>query len=113
MSYAKYAKYAIIGLAPLVLIYGVWTSLQQGRSPLPDSYTFVDVETGDVVYLKRNEIRFIPEKNDRNDLQTLFPVSVNHDGQYAVEDRYHNDVRKLAEQIPLKINAEPFLVDMK
>lgn len=110
MSYAKYAKYAIIGLAPLVLIIGVWSSLNSGGGKFPDSYMFVDIQTGELVTLRRSEIKSIPEKNSRDGTFTLFPVSLNPEGKYQIEERYQEGLRSLAETQDLKIDTETFEV---
>lgn len=100
----KWAKFAIIAIAPIVLLIGVWMATRGEPSPVPNSYNFIDVRTGDLVTLSKTEVQFIPAPNLRDGERTLFPASQNENGEWVVLPRYRGDVSLLAKSGPIKVN---------
>ena len=82
----NWVKYAAISIAPLVLIWGVWSFLSSNQSPIPGSLEYVDVMSGEVVSLSSNKIKTIPARNSAGE-RVLLPVE-RRDGKIFVQDRY-------------------------
>ena len=89
-------KYAVIGLAALVVVVSVWMTFFRGeQAPLPpDRGLFVDIHTGQLFDVKqRNRRLSIPLANpDEPSSRTLFPVvgagRSEGEGEVVIESLY-------------------------
>lgn len=99
----NWAKYAAIAVAPLVLIWGVWTFVRGSGNPLPGSLEYVDVMSGEVVNLGINKIKTIPAKNSAGE-RVLLPIE-RRDGKVFVQERYKASLDNLAKDPRCKVEA--------
>ncbi len=98
----NWLKYAAISIAPLVLIWGVWSFLSSNKSPLPGSLPYVDVMSGEVVYLGLNKVKSIPAKNTDGE-RVLLPAE-ERDGKVFVQDRYKAALETLKTDSRFKVD---------
>lgn len=108
----KWAKYALIAVAPIILTIGIWMALSGNNSPLPDSYKFVDAVTGEVVEIRRNKLTSIPAPNARDGKLTLFPLDTDEEGRYVVGDRYREDLLLLSKTQKVAVDIKSFRVNV-
>lgn len=80
------AKKILIVIGPLVLI-GMLIWSMGGGVNLPDTETFVDVRTGQIVKWKRGETMSVPAKSKDDGVRAMFPVS-DEDGVWIVGPAY-------------------------
>lgn len=105
----KWLKIAAIAIAPLILIWGVWSFMKNNNSVLPNSSKWVDVSTGEIITLSRNKVFSIPAKNDRDGKRTLFPLEKTETGEMTIPDRYRQYLKDIPE-IDSKIDPNTFQV---
>jgi hypothetical protein len=98
----NWLKYACIAIAPLVLIWGVWSFLSRNQNPLPNSLLYVDVMSGETVYLGTNKIKTIPAKNSAGE-RVLLPAE-KRDGKVFVQDRYKESLEAMKGDARFKVD---------
>jgi hypothetical protein len=108
----KWAKYALIAVAPIILAAGLWSMLSS-RPSLPSTYPYVDVMTGEIVKLGKGEIVSIPAPNKRDGELTMFPVDTDELGRYIIAERYVEDFQAFAKKQtqPIKVDVKTLLVE--
>lgn len=107
----KWAKYALIAVAPIILAVGVWSALRGGSATdIPDSVTFVDVSTGDLVTMKRGSFISVPAMNDRDKKFTLYIVNKDESGAWVVNENLREQLLALPESERSKIDPQTFRV---
>ena len=77
---------------------------------VPNSFTFVDVETGEIVVLSKKDVRFIPAKNTRDGKPTLFPVEKDEQGNYKVAGHYGAAIAAMAESGTIKVDPKTLAI---
>ncbi|HBS28408.1 MAG TPA: hypothetical protein DEB06_02920 [Phycisphaerales bacterium] len=94
----KALKYALLALAPIVLIAGLIITMRSGsdRPVIPTDMTMLDVVTGEVTVMSRSKIVALPWKNSRDAKYTLYPVFKNDAGRWEIEGRYRDILAELA-----------------
>lgn len=103
----KWVKIGAIAIAPVVLIVGLIMFFSGQRAPaLQNSYEYIDVVTGETLWLGRKEVTAIPAKNKRDGSATLFPYTPGEDGEKAVPGRYRPAIADLATNGPLKVDPQ-------
>ncbi|MBL0928087.1 MAG: hypothetical protein IBJ11_10630 [Phycisphaerales bacterium] len=106
----KYFQYAVLALAPIVLIAGIVYWMRQDKSPVPSSRLYYNVLTGEYLWVGKNEALTIPWR-DASGQFVLYPVEENPEGQYVLAPRYIPYLNsELAEG---KLKSENLKVDTK
>lgn len=98
----NWLKYAAISIAPLVLIWGVWSFLSSNQSPIPGSLEYVDVMSGEVVSLASNKIKTIPARNSAGE-RVLLPAE-RRDGKVFIQDRYKEALETMKADSRFKVD---------
>lgn len=110
MGVPKGVKYAIIALGVAAAVGGTWYWLSANKSPVPDSWTLVDVTTGRIESIGKNKLTSVPMANDKGEF-TMVRVHKDEAGEYVVSDRDREAVRNLfAGRKDLKVDLNTFRV---
>ncbi|MBL8744775.1 MAG: hypothetical protein JNK58_00305 [Phycisphaerae bacterium] len=100
----NWVKYAVLAIAPLVLIWGVYTFISSSGNPIPGALEYVDVMSGEVVNLNSNKIKSIPARNSKGE-RVLLPLE-RRDGRIYVQDRYKDALDSMKGDARLKVDIE-------
>ncbi|MDX2115081.1 MAG: hypothetical protein SFZ24_05595 [Planctomycetota bacterium] len=95
-------RYVVLAIAPLVLVWGIYSFMASNRSPLPNELVYVDVTTGEVMNIERGKVKTIPGRNDKGE-RVLFPAEV-REGRIFVMERYKASLDALAGDSRLKVD---------
>lgn len=108
----KAVKIIIIVLAPIALIYGVWSTFFSGGAggSLPGSSAYADVATGEVRSYASDHFIGLPGTNERDGKPTVYPVFKDEDGVYRIAERYRSLLRQLADTEEVKVDLETYEV---
>ena len=87
----KYVKYAIIALAPVVLILGLLFSMG-GNKKLPSDTRVVNIITGEISTQDSNSQKGAYPFRDEEGNRVLYPIHENENGVMAVMERYRNNI---------------------
>lgn len=98
----NWVKYAAIAIAPLVLIWGIWTFLRSNQDPLPGSLPYVDVMSGEVVYFQLNTVKSIPARNAFGE-RVLLPAE-ERDGKFYVQEHYRGALERMKADARFKVD---------
>ncbi|MEO1128245.1 MAG: hypothetical protein AAFX05_00890 [Planctomycetota bacterium] len=104
-------KYAALILGPIALIVSLVLVLGDD-SPVPGSRQFVNVVTGDLMRLDKDEIIGIPMP-DSEGRWALFPVDETDDGSLVISNRYRNGLQQRIERgyyEELKVDPSTYVV---
>lgn len=110
MSAGKFAKIAVVAIAPIALGYSVWQFVQSGKGPLPDSWLMVDVTTGKMRSVGQDNLLSVPAKNDAGEF-TLLRVEKDPSGHYVIVERDRPALKELfASQKSVKVDPTTYRV---
>lgn len=109
----KTLQIVVLILAPIVLAWGVYSLFFATKSVGPEGWTFVDVNTGEVVHRKVGEVISIPMRNAATGDKTFYPVTKNDQGQWVISERYRRDLETLPPDKKSKVDASTFVVNAK
>ncbi len=98
----NWVKYAAFAIAPLVLIWGVWSFLSSNQSPIPGSLEYVDCMSGEVINMDSNKIKTIPARNSEGE-RVLLPAE-RRDGKVYVQDRYKEALESMKADKRFKVD---------
>jgi len=103
----KAAKVIVIILGVVAAVFVGWKVLfAGGSSNLPNSYPFVDIETGVIKNYALDSFKSLPGENSRNGKATILPVFKDKEGVYRVPERYRSAVTELAKSMEVKVNLD-------
>lgn len=105
----NWLKYAAIVVAPLVLIWGVWSFIGSNQNPIPGSLMYVDVMSGEVVYLTTGKIKTIPARNSKGE-RVLLPAE-KREGKIYIMERYKDSLEDFKNDARLKV--DPATLEVK
>ncbi len=105
----RWVKYALLALAPIVLGFGVWWTFFRQSVPLASSIPFVNVRTGEVVWMPREKIVSIPERT-RDGAFLLYPLTKDSHGSFVVSERFRDGLKELAREGPLRVDLQTYRI---
>ncbi len=105
----------ILVLAPIALGFGLYKAFFSGPLgvSLPNSLQFANLETGELVSMKRGSFPSIPVRDKATKRYSIYPVLKNESGQWVVEERYRAGIDELAKSATLKVDLQTFVVQTK
>lgn len=92
-------KKAILVLGPIALIAGVWWTLANNKSPVPESVKFVNVVTGERVTISRSKVTDVPMPGD-DGKPVLYPIYEASPGNWKIDSFF---APKLSDSIKKKV----------
>lgn len=98
----NWVKYAAISIAPLVLIWGIWSFFSSNQNPIPGSLEYVDVMSGELVSLDSNKIKTIPARNSAGE-RVLLPAE-RREGKVYVQERYKEALEAMKGDARFKVD---------
>jgi hypothetical protein len=105
----KYVKYALIALAPVVLIVGLLFSMG-GNADRPDKNQCMNILTGEVSTQNAHSQKGAYPFRDKEGNRVLYPAKVNEDGEMAVLDRYRKHIEYNFPDTELAIDRETLTI---
>lgn len=107
----KYVKYALIALAPVVLIVGLLFAMGSGDG-LPDGIKVVNVVTGETQSFDRDSRKeAAPYKNSSGE-RVFYPV-VEEDGQLVIKHRYRDMFMQRFADKDTAVDKQSFVINAK
>ena len=102
----KYVKYAIIALAPIILVVGLLFSMG-GKDLPPSSFRTIDVLSGkiDTKAIKGS----FPMKN-KDGVRCILPVVQNEHGDLVIAERFQGVIARDFSETPIYVDRESFVV---
>jgi len=83
----KAVRNTLLIVAPVALGVGAWWTFFRGGDAVPNKASFIDVTTGQVVYLKHGSYLVIPAPNTEG-RYVLYPFEKSESGTLAIPGRY-------------------------
>lgn len=102
----KYAKFALIALAPVVLIVGLLMAGGNDGKVLPDTSYLMNVTTGEIVSMPRRKV-ISPLMRDKDGRDTLILAEKAEDGEWRVAERYSAMLDIAIEQLGDEVVVDP------
>lgn len=87
----KAVKIAIIVLAPIVLVAGLWFGLGRGSGPMVKDPIWYDVTTGRFVGAPKSRLA-VPAENEQGQ-KAIYPV-IERDGKYYLSEIYREGIEE-------------------
>lgn len=103
----------IVAVVLLLGAAGVWWYYNAGQSGIPDSIRYVDIATGEFVWIRRSQTpSVLPGKNPRSGEHTLLPVTTGEDGHLYVSERHGRACLRDPEVAKLNKHVDPTTLEL-